>query len=180
MLSYTRYTIVEPPDKSIFPSFPATSSSCAACFSKADPFGTGFRFGGGVPSGLCTVPGSDILRGEGMSAVSDLRDAAVDEEEAAGVDPRRSPSTVASGAEPWRRRGSEEEASPSVDADGGWGVERPGMAEARLKSPPPDDDMAEQVERAADQWHGCLCEDGDSQRSIVSAARGPSCAITTA
>jgi hypothetical protein len=53
-----------------------------------------------------------------MSAVSDLRDAAVDEE-AAGVDPRRSPSTVASGAEPWRRRGSEEEASPSVDADGG-------------------------------------------------------------
>jgi hypothetical protein len=28
------------------------------------------------------------------------------------------------------------------------------MAEARLKSPPPDDDIAEQVERAADQWQG--------------------------
>jgi hypothetical protein len=28
------------------------------------------------------------------------------------------------------------------------------MAEARLKSPPPDDDIAKQVERAADQWHG--------------------------
>lgn len=131
-------TIVDPPDdNSIFPSFPLTSSSCAACFSKADPLGRGFRFGAGDPMGLCTVPGSDVFRGGGISAVRDLRVEEVDAV-ALGVDPRRSPNAIANGAEPCLRRGS----SALVEDDCGCCaacVESPGMAEACLpNSPPPD------------------------------------------
>jgi len=98
--------------------------------------------GAGEAIGLCTVPGSDIFRGRGVSTVSDRRVEDVDAV-AAGVDPRRSPNAIANGAEPCLRRGS----CVSFDDDCGCGcccaacVESPEMAEDRLlpNSPPPDD-----------------------------------------
>jgi len=86
--------------------------------------------------------------GGGISAAKDLlREAAEEDVDAAGVDPRRSPSAAASGAEPCLRRECAESLSPSDDESGGCcaavgAEESPGVAEGRLNSPPPEDVIA--------------------------------------
>jgi hypothetical protein len=106
-------TIVGPFVRSNFPSLPFNSfPSSEFGLSKADPLGSGFRFGE-RGDGLCTVPGSDVFRAGLWCCTSIDRDllgpAAPDEDEAAGIESRlMRPNALTRGAEPWRRRGSED------------------------------------------------------------------------